>query len=343
MLGSSCISWLSKKQPTVAMSSCEAEYKAVFTATVECIWLRRLMADLGVEQDTANTIYTDSQSALAGGQVSIHKRGPPTLLSLFIYTALHRLNFSSRHVVSHSRTRYLRKLTPSHKKSALKMWAIFGSAVANGPQELCSPCSTQAVADNRKSGAQILDAFVKEVPNAHSNDSWRCGWDGLCSSQAGSVVTQVLCSNRWCILHAYKTLRDWGPFPADKVVATLVGQFVFILYDTSNRIVFVAQDSEGKVPFYWGTAADKSLAFSDTPEVLKAGCGKSFAPFPSGCYFSSNVGLKSYEHPLQKLKPVPRVDSQGQALGAAFKVDVSHKEKDVMHRVGSEANWARTI
>ncbi|MCO5578408.1 hypothetical protein L7F22_032250 [Adiantum nelumboides] len=65
MLGSSCISWLSKKQPTMATSSCETEYKAVFTATIECVWLRCLMADLGVGQDTANTIYTDSQSALA--------------------------------------------------------------------------------------------------------------------------------------------------------------------------------------------------------------------------------------------------------------------------------------
>ena len=43
MLGSSCISWLSKKQPTVATSSCEAEYRAAFTATVECVWLRQLM------------------------------------------------------------------------------------------------------------------------------------------------------------------------------------------------------------------------------------------------------------------------------------------------------------
>ncbi|MCO5584182.1 hypothetical protein L7F22_038105 [Adiantum nelumboides] len=65
MLGSSCILWLSKKQPTVATSSSEAEYRALFTAAVECVWLRRLMADLGVGQDTANTIYTDSQSALA--------------------------------------------------------------------------------------------------------------------------------------------------------------------------------------------------------------------------------------------------------------------------------------
>ena len=66
MLGNSCILWLSKKQPTVATSSCEAEYRAAFTATVECVWLRRLMADLGVGQQSATTtIFTDSQSALA--------------------------------------------------------------------------------------------------------------------------------------------------------------------------------------------------------------------------------------------------------------------------------------
>ncbi|MCO5574333.1 hypothetical protein L7F22_028116 [Adiantum nelumboides] len=65
MLGSSCISWLSKKQPTVATFSCEADYKAVFTAATECVWLRRLMVYLGVEKDTVNIIYTDSQSALA--------------------------------------------------------------------------------------------------------------------------------------------------------------------------------------------------------------------------------------------------------------------------------------
>ena len=44
---------------------CEPEYRATFTATVECVWLRRLMADLSVGQDSATTIYTDSQSALA--------------------------------------------------------------------------------------------------------------------------------------------------------------------------------------------------------------------------------------------------------------------------------------
>ncbi|MCO5564328.1 hypothetical protein L7F22_017988 [Adiantum nelumboides] len=65
MLGSSCISWLSKKQLTVATSNCEAKYRAIFIATIECVWLKRLMADLGVGQNTTNTIYTGSQNALA--------------------------------------------------------------------------------------------------------------------------------------------------------------------------------------------------------------------------------------------------------------------------------------
>ena len=50
----------------MATSSCEAEYRAVFTTTIECFWLRRLMvADLGVVQSSATTILTDNQSALA--------------------------------------------------------------------------------------------------------------------------------------------------------------------------------------------------------------------------------------------------------------------------------------
>ena len=47
-------------------------------------------------------------------------------------------------------------------------------------------------------------------------------------------------------------------------------------------LLWYVKDKDGKVPFYWGTAADGCLTFSDTAEILKAGCGKSFAPFPPG-------------------------------------------------------------
>jgi len=64
-LGHSCISWLSKKQSTVATSSCQAEYRAAFTTTVECVWLRRLLADLLLVLEEPTPILTDSQSAIA--------------------------------------------------------------------------------------------------------------------------------------------------------------------------------------------------------------------------------------------------------------------------------------
>ncbi|KAI5059727.1 hypothetical protein GOP47_0026046, partial [Adiantum capillus-veneris] len=64
MLGSSCISWLSKKQSHVATSNCEAKYKGFFRAMVECVWLRCLMDYLGIGQDTTDINYIDHHSTL---------------------------------------------------------------------------------------------------------------------------------------------------------------------------------------------------------------------------------------------------------------------------------------
>ncbi|KAJ7537483.1 hypothetical protein O6H91_11G007300 [Diphasiastrum complanatum] len=64
-IGNSAVSWVSKKQPTVATSSSEAEYKATFSATTECIWLRQLLVDMKHGQPSATLLFTDSQSAIA--------------------------------------------------------------------------------------------------------------------------------------------------------------------------------------------------------------------------------------------------------------------------------------
>ncbi|XP_015168891.1 uncharacterized mitochondrial protein AtMg00810-like [Solanum tuberosum] len=47
-LGSNLISWSAKKQPTVARSSTEAEYRALAVATAEATWLQYILRDLGV-------------------------------------------------------------------------------------------------------------------------------------------------------------------------------------------------------------------------------------------------------------------------------------------------------
>lgn len=66
-IGSGAISWSSKRQSTVALSSCEAEYMGQTQATKEAIWLRRLLGELNAVNDqmTATVIYGDNQGALA--------------------------------------------------------------------------------------------------------------------------------------------------------------------------------------------------------------------------------------------------------------------------------------
>jgi len=48
-LGSSLISWESKKQTNVSRSSAEAEYKAMANTCLELAWLRYILQDLKVE------------------------------------------------------------------------------------------------------------------------------------------------------------------------------------------------------------------------------------------------------------------------------------------------------
>ncbi|KAL9437846.1 hypothetical protein AB3S75_023671 [Citrus x aurantiifolia] len=64
MLGSSPISWKSKKQHTIARSSVEAEYRATATATCELKWLKGLLMSLGVDHSRPMHLYCDSQATL---------------------------------------------------------------------------------------------------------------------------------------------------------------------------------------------------------------------------------------------------------------------------------------
>ena len=60
-LGSGIFSWASKKQATVAQSTAEAEYVAAAEATSQAIWLRRILEDMGEEQDGPTTINCDNK------------------------------------------------------------------------------------------------------------------------------------------------------------------------------------------------------------------------------------------------------------------------------------------
>ncbi|KAE9016351.1 Retrovirus-related Pol polyprotein from transposon TNT 1-94 [Phytophthora fragariae] len=64
-LNGSAISWKSKRQPTVATSSTEAEYMSLYSATQEAIWLRLLLKDMGYDGQDATLIYQDNQGCIA--------------------------------------------------------------------------------------------------------------------------------------------------------------------------------------------------------------------------------------------------------------------------------------
>ncbi|XP_051190199.1 uncharacterized mitochondrial protein AtMg00810-like [Lolium perenne] len=63
-LGSSLVSWSSKRQPTVSRSSAEAEYRALANALAECTWLRQLLSELSCHVDKATVIFCDNVSAV---------------------------------------------------------------------------------------------------------------------------------------------------------------------------------------------------------------------------------------------------------------------------------------
>ena len=63
-LGSASISWMSRKQKSVALSTAEAEYIAASMASCEAVWLRKLLSELfGFTLDTT-VILCDNQSGI---------------------------------------------------------------------------------------------------------------------------------------------------------------------------------------------------------------------------------------------------------------------------------------
>ncbi|XP_071740590.1 uncharacterized mitochondrial protein AtMg00810-like [Rutidosis leptorrhynchoides] len=74
-LGGNLVSWSAKKQPTVARSSCESEYRALANTAAEIVWITHLLRELYILPPDRPTILCDNKSALFLSQNPIsHKR-----------------------------------------------------------------------------------------------------------------------------------------------------------------------------------------------------------------------------------------------------------------------------
>jgi hypothetical protein len=62
-IGGTTVSWISKIQKVVALSTIEAEYVAATEASKEMIWLQRFMEELGKKQENSR-LYCDNESAI---------------------------------------------------------------------------------------------------------------------------------------------------------------------------------------------------------------------------------------------------------------------------------------
>jgi hypothetical protein len=64
LLHGGVINWSSKKQPSTAQSSTEAEYVAAAHATKEIIWLRTFLSEINFGQNSPTPLFVDNQSAI---------------------------------------------------------------------------------------------------------------------------------------------------------------------------------------------------------------------------------------------------------------------------------------
>ena len=63
MLVDGPISWSSKKQSAIALSSTEAEYRVVNAAT-QCLWLQGILGECGFKSEFSTIIYCENQSTI---------------------------------------------------------------------------------------------------------------------------------------------------------------------------------------------------------------------------------------------------------------------------------------
>ena len=70
-LGNNLVSWYSKKQNIVALSTAEAEYIVAASCYAQMLWMRQMLDDYGIHQESFR-IFCDNQSAIDLSKNPVH-------------------------------------------------------------------------------------------------------------------------------------------------------------------------------------------------------------------------------------------------------------------------------
>ncbi|XP_058445651.1 uncharacterized protein LOC131426903 [Malaya genurostris] len=85
-IGEATVSWASRKQSCVTLSTMEAEYVALSEAAHEVVWLRNLLKELGQEQIKPTVMYEDNKGCIDFVALDQHKKRTKHIDTRYHYT-----------------------------------------------------------------------------------------------------------------------------------------------------------------------------------------------------------------------------------------------------------------
>ena len=71
MLNGAAISWCSKRQPSMALSSADAEFISASAMVQEVIYLHKILANLGNPQTALTRVLAENETCIAWSESSV--------------------------------------------------------------------------------------------------------------------------------------------------------------------------------------------------------------------------------------------------------------------------------
>lgn len=71
-VGGNVVTWKSKKQKVVALSSAEAEFRGVARGVAEILWLRKLLTEIGFPPTRKSKLMCDNRAAISISENPVH-------------------------------------------------------------------------------------------------------------------------------------------------------------------------------------------------------------------------------------------------------------------------------